>query len=80
MIGGNEPTPIAVNGIKTEEWDNTSWTAVGNLSAGRGAGAANGSTTAAFYCAGNGLPWPTWLLITEEFEAPTFVIKTVTTS
>ena len=80
MIGGNEPTPIAVNGIKTEEWDNTSWTAVGNLSAGRGAGAANGSTTAAFYCAGNGLPWPTWLLITEEFEAPTYVIKTVTTS
>ena len=30
-FGGTEPTPIAVTGIKTEEWNNTSWTACWKL-------------------------------------------------
>ena len=76
VFGGSPPVTT-----KTEAWNGTTWTEVNDLGAAREYGASSGSqdNTLGLY-AGGQPPTGTPTAATEEWEAPDFEIKTVTTS
>ena len=73
MVSGGEPVQAT-----TESWNGTAWTEVGDLATARsyprGAGVAN---SAGLVMTGR---TPTYSGATEEWSAPNYDIKTVTTS
>mgnify|MGYP003149897973 CR=1 FL=1 len=81
LIFGGSTGPPAVPQSKTEAWNGTTWTEVNDLGAAREYGASSGSqdNTLGLY-AGGQPPTGTPTAATEEWEAPDFEIKTVTTS
>ena len=75
FAGGASPSPkVAI----VESWDGTSWTEVGDLATSRAYLAAGGASSSSGIVFGGTTGSPS--NATEEFTAPEFVIKTVTTS
>jgi len=81
LIFGGSTGPPGSPQSATEAWNGTTWTEVNDLASARELGASSGSqdNTLALY-AGGQPPGGTPVATTEEFEAPDFEIKTVTTS
>ena len=74
--GGGSPGIVAI----TESWDGTSWTEVADLATARVAAAGSGTgNTSGFAVGGEIAPGP-FTNVTEEFNDPSYTIKTVTTS
>ena len=61
----------------TESYDGTSWTEVADIATARIAGGSSGTGASAFLAGGNAPPASN---LTEEWDDPTYTIKTVTTS
>ena len=82
MIFGGHRTPSETISAKTEKWDGTSWTEVGDLATARtqlGSGQSS-PTTAAIAFGGEKPPGSTKSTDTEEWNDPVYSIKTVTVS
>jgi len=72
IFGGSPPPALAV----TEQWDGSTWTEVADLGTAAASNAGTGTTSAALSI-GNGAPNNGQ---TEEWNDPTYVVKTVTVS
>ena len=75
-VGGEEPR--ASDGVLTELYNGSSWTEVNDLNTARNSLAGDGTQTSAL--AFGGLPDPANSSLTEEWNDPGFITKTITTS
>jgi len=77
LLFGGSPRPPGAVTAETESWNGTSWTEVADLGSANDYNAGGGTSTAAINVAGAPAPVST---VVEEWNDPSYSIKTVTTS